>query len=67
VTEGGRFGGCGFYLLKGKPLFLWNLVNCRVASTYWGTSHDSLVVRSGEAIGAYIATDHVHKDQAGSV
>src|SRR5271166_665770 len=25
VTEGGRFGGWGFYLLKGKPVFLWNL------------------------------------------
>jgi hypothetical protein len=25
VTEGGRFGGYGFYLLKGKPVFLWNL------------------------------------------
>jgi arylsulfatase len=27
VTQGGRFGGCGFYLLKGKPVFLWNLVD----------------------------------------
>ncbi len=26
LTEGGRFGGYGFYLLKGKPVFLWNLV-----------------------------------------
>src|SRR5260221_11487867 len=26
VTEGGRFGGYGFYLLKGKAVFLWNLV-----------------------------------------
>jgi len=25
VTQGGRFGGYGFYLLKGKPIFLWNL------------------------------------------
>jgi arylsulfatase A-like enzyme len=24
-TNGGRFGGYGFYLLKGKPVFLWNL------------------------------------------
>src|SRR5262249_45971211 len=24
---GGRFGGYGFYLLKGKPVFLWNLVD----------------------------------------
>lgn len=27
VTQGGRFGGYGFYLLKGKPTFLWNLVD----------------------------------------
>jgi arylsulfatase len=26
-TSGGRFGGYGFYLLKGKPVFLWNLVD----------------------------------------
>lgn len=26
-TQGGRFGGWGFYLLKGKPVFLWNLVD----------------------------------------
>ncbi len=25
-TNGGRFGGYGFYLLKGKPVFLWNLL-----------------------------------------
>jgi hypothetical protein len=24
VTQGGRFGGYGFYLLKGKPVFLYN-------------------------------------------
>jgi arylsulfatase len=27
VTSGGRFGGWGFYLLKGKPVFLWNMVD----------------------------------------
>ncbi len=27
VTSGGRFGGYGFYLLNGKPTFLWNMVN----------------------------------------
>ncbi len=27
LTEGGRFGGYGFYLLKGKPVFLWNLLD----------------------------------------
>lgn len=26
VTDGGRFGGYGLYLLKGKPIFLWNLL-----------------------------------------
>jgi arylsulfatase len=26
ITQGGRFAGYGFYLLKGKPVFLWNLV-----------------------------------------
>ena len=26
LTSGGRFGGYGFYLLKGKPVFLWNMV-----------------------------------------
>ena len=26
VIEGGRFGGYGFYLLKGKPTFTWNLL-----------------------------------------
>ena len=26
VTQGGRFGGYGFYVLEGKPVFLWNMV-----------------------------------------
>jgi arylsulfatase len=26
VTDGGRFGGYGFYLLGGRPVFTWNLV-----------------------------------------
>jgi len=26
LTSGGRFGGYGLYLLKGKPVFNWNLV-----------------------------------------
>jgi arylsulfatase A-like enzyme len=26
VTDGGRFGGYGFYLLKGNPVFTWNLI-----------------------------------------
>jgi arylsulfatase len=29
LTSGGRFGGYGFYLLKAKPVFLWNLVDLK--------------------------------------
>jgi hypothetical protein len=29
VTEGGRFGGFGWYLLKGKPVFCWNLLDLK--------------------------------------
>jgi arylsulfatase len=29
LTSGGRFGGYGFYLLKGKPVFTWNLVDLK--------------------------------------
>ncbi|MFD0981849.1 MULTISPECIES: arylsulfatase [Tropicimonas] len=27
LTSGGRFAGYGFYLLEGKPVFTWNMVN----------------------------------------
>lgn len=27
ATQGGRFGGWGFYVLKNKPVFVWNLVD----------------------------------------
>jgi arylsulfatase len=27
LTSGGRFAGYGFYVLQGKPVFLWNLVD----------------------------------------
>jgi arylsulfatase len=27
ATQGGRFAGWGFYLLKGKPVFTWNLLD----------------------------------------
>ena len=48
LTSGGRFGGYGFYLLKGKPVFVWNLVDVkrkagkarsrsRPASTPWNS------------------------------
>jgi arylsulfatase len=29
ITTGGRFAGYGFYLLKGKPVFNWNLVGLK--------------------------------------
>jgi arylsulfatase len=29
VTHGGRFAGYGFYLLEGKPVYLWNLVGLK--------------------------------------
>ncbi len=29
VTRGGRFGGYGLYLLKGKPVFTWNLLDLK--------------------------------------
>jgi arylsulfatase len=29
ITQGGRFAGYGFYVLKGKPVFTWNLVGLK--------------------------------------
>jgi arylsulfatase len=29
LTSGGRFAGYGLYLLEGKPVFLWNLINLK--------------------------------------
>jgi hypothetical protein len=31
ITQGGRFGGvgCGFCLVKGEPVFTWNLVDLK--------------------------------------
>jgi arylsulfatase A-like enzyme len=31
VTDGGRFGGYGMYLLQSKPVFLWNLLDLKRA------------------------------------
>ena len=31
VTQGGRFAGYGFYLLKSKPVFVWNFFNLKRA------------------------------------
>jgi arylsulfatase len=28
-TDGGRFGGYGMYVLKGKPVFVWNLLDLK--------------------------------------
>ena len=33
LTQGGRFGGYGFYLLKGRPVFVWNFLD--LARTRW--------------------------------
>lgn len=33
VTDGGRFGGYGFYLVKSRPIFTWNLV--QLAMVKW--------------------------------
>ena len=30
ITQGGRFAGYGFYLLKGKPVFTWNMVGLKI-------------------------------------
>jgi arylsulfatase len=29
ATQGGRFGGWGLYLLKGKPVYIWNLLDLK--------------------------------------
>ena len=29
MTQGGRFGGWGIYLVKGKPVFTWNLLDLK--------------------------------------
>ena len=54
VTLGGRFGGYGLYLLKGKPVFTYNLLDMErfrwegrrrrdgLASAQAGQAHDRL-------------------------
>jgi cytochrome b561 len=39
ITQGGRFGGYGFYMLKGKPKFVWNMVGLSLVQ--W-EGHDAL-------------------------
>jgi arylsulfatase len=29
ATHGGRFAGWGFYLLEGRPVFTWNLLDLK--------------------------------------
>nr|WP_246252455.1 arylsulfatase [Ancylobacter pratisalsi] len=29
LTQGGRFGGHGFYILNGKPVYVWNLLDLK--------------------------------------
>jgi arylsulfatase len=29
ATQGGRFAGWGFYILKGKPVYVWNLLDLK--------------------------------------
>lgn len=36
ITQGGRFGGYGFYLVKDKPVFTWNLLD--LARVRWAGS-----------------------------
>jgi len=31
ATQGGRFGGWGFYVLRGKPVYVWNLLDLKRA------------------------------------
>lgn len=45
VTQGGRFGGYGFYVPKDKPVFLWNLVDLKR-------------VRLSQFIGDHLVADH---------
>jgi arylsulfatase len=37
VTQGGRFGGYGFYVLKGRPVFLYNFLDLK-RTTWEGPS-----------------------------
>jgi hypothetical protein len=46
VTEGGRFGGYGLYLLKGKPIFTYNLVMLLTAR--WAPPEDQPPLTAGK-------------------
>ena len=50
VTDGGRCGGYGLFLLKGKPVFVYNLLDLK--RTRWeggGGARDWLAIRSSRA------------------
>jgi len=46
VTEGGRFGGYGLYLLKGKPVFTYNLV--MLITARWAPPEDQPPLTAGK-------------------
>jgi len=46
VTEGGRFGGYALYLLKGKPVFVYNLLNLKRYRFEGGVGADDWLGRS---------------------
>ncbi len=41
VTAGGRFGGWGFYLLKGKPVFVYDLLDLARPKVEGGSGADA--------------------------
>ena len=41
VTQGGRFGGWGFYLLKGKPVFVYDLLDLARPKVEGGSGADA--------------------------
>jgi arylsulfatase len=48
VTMGGRFGGYGLYLLKGKPVFEYNLLDLKRSRWEGGVGGDDLLGRALE-------------------
>jgi arylsulfatase len=46
ATMGGRFGGYGLYLLKGKPVFVYNLLNLKRTRFEGGVGADDWLGRS---------------------
>ena len=49
VTLGGRFGGYGLYLQKGKPVFVYNLLDLERSLGRRRTGEDSSAGRSSRA------------------